>query len=249
MTTMKQEDLMSLGFNKNEAKVYLSLLKFGKADAHKLIQDTKFHKNIVYDNLEKLIDKGLVSFIVEDGRKVFQISSPHMLIEFFEEKEKKILKEKEKAKNLAKEISKIAKTIKHKQEATILRGIKGIKAFYNDSLYGSDYVVFGAPKESLNIMGETFWKNLNLKRKEKKIKVRMIFNPSIKDYGNKIKDKFTDIRYFKQDFEPLTETHVQDDKVGILIWTEEPILFLIKDKLIAKDYLKFFEDMWKKAKP
>ena len=47
---MKAEDFIELGFNKNEAKVYLALIKFGKADARLLIEETKFHKNIIYDN-------------------------------------------------------------------------------------------------------------------------------------------------------------------------------------------------------
>ncbi len=248
MTTMQLEDLTELGFNKNEAKVYLSLIRFRSADAHKLIQDTKFHKNIVYDNLDKLIDKGLITYIIQEGKKIFKISSPHMLTEFFIDKEREIQVKKEKAKKLANEITKLSKEVKYDQEAIIYRGIKGIRSFYKETLEGSDYVIFGAPKESVEIMGETFWKNYNLKRIEKNIKVRMIFNKSIRDYGKTIKDKFTHIRYFDKDFEPLTETHIQEDKVGIIVWTKEPFLFLIKDKNVAKNYLIFFEDMWKQAK-
>ena len=48
-TTMDKEDLIKLGFNRNEAIVYLSLVRFGQADANLLIKDTKFHKNIVYN--------------------------------------------------------------------------------------------------------------------------------------------------------------------------------------------------------
>ena len=70
MTTMEIENLVELGFNKNEAIVLLALLKVGKSDANQIIKATKFHKNIVYDNLEKLIDKGLITFIKEKGRKV-----------------------------------------------------------------------------------------------------------------------------------------------------------------------------------
>jgi len=245
---MKAEDLIELGLNRNEAKVYLSLIKFGRADAHQIIKDTKFHKNIVYDNLDKLIDKGLVNYIIEDNKKIFVLSNPSMIVELFNEKLKEVEEKKKKAEIVANEISKISKQVKFKQEAVIYRGVKGIKTYYKETLNGGDYVVFGAPQESLEIMGETFWKNYNLKREEKKIKVKMIFNPSIKKYGEGIKGKYTEIRYFKQDFEPMTETHIQGDKVGILVWSEEPILFFIKDKHVADSYLKFFESMWKEGK-
>ena len=248
MTTMKTEDLIELGFNKNETKVYLSLIKFKEADAHRIIQDTKFHKNIVYDNLDKLIEKGLVTYIIKEGKRMYKLASPNMLVEFFKEKEKEVQDKKEKAVKIAEEINKSKKEIKYEQEAMVYRGIKGIKSFYKETLEGKDYVVFGGPRESVDIMGETFWKNYNLKRMEGKIKVRMIFNPSLRDYGNTIVNKYTFVKYFDKDFEPLTETHIQDNKVGIIVWTEEPVLFLIKDRNVAKSYLKYFEDMWKIAK-
>lgn len=127
--------------------------------------------------------------------------------------------------------------------------MKGVKTFYNESLEkGEDFVVFGGPEESVNIMGELFWKNYDIKRAAKKISVRMIFNPSLREYGKNAENKFTEIRYFKRDFEPLTETHIQGDSVAVIVWTEEPVIFVMKDKLAADSYRKFFEDMWKQAK-
>jgi len=252
MTTMHYEELIELGFNKNEAKVYLSLARFGKAVATDIIKQTKFHKNIVYDNLEKLIDKGLVSYVIEDGIRHFKIAPPDMLVQMFEEKKVEMEKKKDKAQRIAKEISKSMKVLKHKQEATIYRGIKGIKLFYNQAIEkGIDYVSFGAPPESINIVGEAFWINLNRRLAENNIKARLIFNESIRKHGEMIKKGFPKtikIRYFKEDFEPLTETNIQGDRVAIMVWTEEPLLFLIQDKYVADSYLKFFNDMWKNSK-
>jgi len=247
MTTMNREDLIKLGFNKNEAIVYLSLVKFGQADANLLIKDTKFHKNIVYDNLEKLMDKGLITYVIEEGRRIYKIASPNALIQLFEIQEKEIWEKKKLAEKISKEINQAIKKIPYKREATIYKGVKAIKSFYKETLEGKNYVVFGAPKESVKIMGDYFWKNYTQKRIANKIRVRMIFNPSLKDFGDKLKNKFTEIKYFKQNFEPLTETHVQGDKVAIIVWTEEPILFLIKDKFVAENYRQYFENMWKKS--
>lgn len=248
MTTMEVEDLIGIGFNKNEAKVYFSLIKFGKTDAHQLIQNTKFHKNIVYDNLDKLIEKGLVTYVIENGRRVYKMASSEILVEFFEEQEKELKTKKDKAKNLAKEIDTLKKDFPIEQEATIYKGIKGLKSFYNQTLHKGDFLVFGSPKESVEIMGETFWRNYDIKRKEKRISAKLIFNSSLRWWGETIKNKYTDVRYFDKDFEPLTETNIQGDEVGIIVWTEEPILFLIQDKNVAESYRKFFEGMWKVSK-
>lgn len=248
MTTMDIANFIRLGFNKNEARVYVSLIKFGTSDASQLIKDTKFHKNIVYDNLEKLIDKGLVDFIVEDGRKVFSVSSPDALLHYFDEQERELVEKKELAKELAKEIKSKTKEIPEKQEATISRGVKSIKSFYNASLNGGDYFVFGAPQDSIEIMGRDFWMNHNIKRKAKKLKVRMIFNSSIRYHGEESKNKYTEIRYFDKDFEPLTEVHIQGDVVAIIVWTREPLIFKINSKIVAESYRKYFDGMWKVAK-
>lgn len=242
---MELTDFIKLGFNRNEAIVYISLIKFGKAGAHQLIQDTKFHKNIVYDNLEKLIDKGLVAFVIEDGRKIFSIAAPKILSSYFEEQEKEVDEKIKLAKELEKEIVAKTKEVPEKQEAIIYRGVKAVKSFYNETLTKGDYFVFGAPKESIDILGEAFWENYSLKRTKNKIKVYMIFNPSIKYLGEKLKNKYTKIRYFDKDFEPKTETHIQDGIVAIFVWVKEPLIFRINNKIVADSYKKHFDAMWK----
>lgn len=251
MTTMELEikDLLQLGFNKNEAIVYLSLIKFNVADARRIIQDTKFHKAIVYDNLDKLLDKGLVCVYTENRKKIFKISNPNSLVEFFNEKEKQVINQKQIAKKIAKQIVQVKTPELEDQVAEVHRGIKAIRNFYYKSLESKkDYVVLGAPKESVEIMGQIFWKNYHLKRIRKKISINMIFNSSLKKFGESLKNKYTKIKYFEQEFEPLTETHIQEDFVAIIVWTKDPILFLIKNDSVSKSYLKFFEKLWKQAK-
>jgi sugar-specific transcriptional regulator TrmB len=248
MTTMELTDFLKLGFNKNEAKVYMSLIKFGKASANLLIKDTKFHKNIVYDNIEKLIDKGLVTFILEGGRKIFFISSPNSILDYIEEKENEIAEKRKLALSISHQIQLVKKKMPEKQEATIYRGLKAVRSFYSETLNKGDYSVFGAPQKSIDRMGEAFWYNYSLKRQKLKLNVRMIFNLSIKNYGEKLKNRYTEIKYFNRDFEPKTETHIQGNIVAIIVWTEEPIIFRMDNKEVADSYKEFFDEMWKNAK-
>ena len=243
---MEAEKLMSLGFTQNEAKVYLVLVKYRRSDANTIIKETKLHKKLVYENLEKLIDKGLVGFVVENNKKIFSITSTKIISEIFEEKIREQEKKKKEAEKIADELDKLVKTSKTKQEAMIYRGKKGIRTFYSELLRNKkDYVVFGAPRKSINIMDEVFWRNFNSKRIDKKIKVRLLFNESIRKYGDSLKDKYTEVKYFEKEFEPLTETNIQGNKVGIIVWTEEPFVFFIMDKEVAKSYKEYFERMWK----
>ena len=66
---MDAVDLEKLGLNRNEAKVYFGLLQTVNTTASDLVKHLGLHRNIIYDNLEKLIEKGLVSFVIE-GTKI-----------------------------------------------------------------------------------------------------------------------------------------------------------------------------------
>ena len=68
-------ELTKLGLTLNEAKVYFALLELGSTNAGEIIKKTKLHRNIVYDKLDKLIEKGLVSFVTIKNIKQFEVTS------------------------------------------------------------------------------------------------------------------------------------------------------------------------------
>ena len=53
-----------IGLNKSETKVYLSLLRLGASSTGPIINDSKTANSKIYEVLDKLIHKGLVSFLV-----------------------------------------------------------------------------------------------------------------------------------------------------------------------------------------
>jgi sugar-specific transcriptional regulator TrmB len=235
-----------IGLNKNEAIVYIELMKLGQATAGQLIKKTEFHRNIVYDNLEKLIDKGLVSYILEGKKKIFQVNPPEMLTDFLEKQQESLNKKKKIAQELKDEILKHFKIVQTKQEAVIYRGVKGIKLVMKDILEtGKNYISFGAPEESNTLMGKTFWKNFSIKQKEKRIYSKLLFNLSLKYWGKQVSHKYNKIKYLENTIEPLTQTIVYGSKTAVIVWTEKPIITLINDENVAKSYTDFFDILWK----
>ena len=78
---MIEDKLDSLGLSKNETTIYLSLLRKKNARAGELIIITKLHRNLVYQALEKLIGRGLVAKIIQNGVFVFEAMHPSHLLE------------------------------------------------------------------------------------------------------------------------------------------------------------------------
>lgn len=249
MTTMQFEDFVKLGFNKNEAIVYAALLKLQTATAKDLIQETKFHKNIVYDNLEKLIEKGLISLIMDEGIKTFKAQPADMIITLLEDQEKQIQENKEYAKALVKDIKKLETKSAKKSETSTFKGKKGVQLILKDQLdSGEDYVSFGAPAQSVEIMGEYYWQNFRLRQNEHKIKGKLLFNESLRSEKEKIPEDLNEVRFIKSGIEPMTQTVVYGNKTAIIIWSENPVAMLINDIDVAKSYKEFFNELWKNAK-
>lgn len=246
---MDEMQFVKLGLNVNEAKVYVMLLKSGSTSAGKLIKATGFHRNIVYDNLEKLADKGLVTFIIEGKKKVFQAAAPEMITEMLEKEQEELNQRKKAAEILKREAAKIQGMPRKSQEAAIFRGVNGLKSLFKDiASDGKDYFVLGAPKSSLEIMGDSFWRNHNLNMDEERVSIKMIFNNDLREWSKNIKSRITQIKFMPKKFDALSETIIYGDKVAIIVWTERPIATLIRDENLAKSYKQYFDILWKQAK-
>lgn len=238
---MKIEVLEELGLSNAEVKVYLKLLELGKCKSGILIDKTKLQSSTVYHILGSLMEKGLVSYILNGKIKYYYAENPKILNELLAEKKKKldelmpILLEKQNTSN-------------KKQKAKIYEGFKGLKTAYLDILEtmnkGEEYYFFQFPIEKLQDEKLTlFYRNYHIKRAEKGIFVKCISSTDTKEsmkYLYNIKN--TKIRLIE---EPSPNVIViYKGKVLIIDWDEEPIAFLIESNAIYSSYKKFFEHKW-----
>ncbi len=84
-----------LGFTRNEAKVYLFLLRFGRARALKIAEKTGVSSSKVYDVLQRLKSKGVVGELEVEGVKVFTALPPAFLLDYIRNMKKELdVKEK-----------------------------------------------------------------------------------------------------------------------------------------------------------
>jgi predicted transcriptional regulator len=74
-----QQILTSLGLQKNESVLYMTLLEKGTASIAEIVQITGIHRPIVYKLLPALVQKNLVLISVRGKRKLYSAESPHHL--------------------------------------------------------------------------------------------------------------------------------------------------------------------------
>ncbi len=243
---MDEIQLEKLGLNKNEAKVYYALLLKGEATAAELVKALGVHRNIIYDNLEKLLEKGLVSYVTE-GKKKFIAQDPQAIIEFLKSKKESVDKEIQIANKFIPEIKQILGSHTSKQEVSVFRGISGLKKVLAEILLVEKYWCVGVTNESVDILGETYWKNYNQKKKESKTEEWLLWNY---DYRNTVivSNSRGHNKILPRELDQVTETIMWDNKVATFVFSKEPIVMIIENKEIFDAHRKHFEFLWKLSK-
>lgn len=246
---MDVENLRKLGLSNTEATLYLKLLELGASDVQTLISETGFYKTNIYDALERLCEKGILSKVMEEHKRIYQLQKPESLVEFIEKKEEEISQQKKIAKKLAESVSITKKHVHSQETAMVFRGISGVKQIYSEIIEEKlDYLTFGSPKESELIMGDVFWQNLHAKQKQHKIKAKMIFHKSLRNWKKMIPKDIIKLKFFEGNLEPLTETTIYGTKVAFVVWTEKPITTIINNEHVANSYKLVFENLWRLGK-
>ncbi|MBU0546201.1 hypothetical protein KKA13_03025, partial [Patescibacteria group bacterium] len=77
---MIEEKLHKLGLGKNEIKVYLALIELGKTKAGPVIDYCHLHRNLVYQSLNMLTKKELVTKTEINGVATFAANDPAKLV-------------------------------------------------------------------------------------------------------------------------------------------------------------------------
>lgn len=232
--------LEDIGLTGAEIKVFITLLELGSSTAGKVVEKSGLQNAVVHRAFHSLIEKGIVTYVIEGKIRHYQAIEPKLLLAFIDEKKAKLEK-------LLPELEEKRKLAKKKPKATIYQGVRGVKELLNLMLEtdSKEYFAYGGPQKSHDLLGDFFWKSFHKKRIRKKIKAKLLFHSSLKLWAKELnKYSLTEVRTTEKDFEELTETVICGNKVGIIIYLDKPYGFLIEE-LAARSYKKFFEILWK----
>jgi HTH-type transcriptional regulator, sugar sensing transcriptional regulator len=233
---MDKETLKEVGLQDGEITLYLALLKLSDATATEIAQHTGVHRSHIYDLIEKLKEKGLVSFVIKNNVKYFTASHPSKLMDYIKEKEEKVAK-------IIPSLLDLSKGKKENIKVEIYKGKEGVKTILNDILReGQDYFLFGNLKfeELMPIYIEQFVKKADKKK---------ITEKAILEVGTKIiPTKRHEYRYISKEYLFPNATCVYGDKVATFIWQEPYYVILTESKDISQSHKTHFNLIWKIAK-
>lgn len=237
--------LRELGLSEAEAKVYLALLESGPSAAGGIIKKAGLHRATTYQVFQRLEEKGLVSSVVEGGRRSFMAASPRRLQDTLRQREW-ALEEAMPA------LERMQKAAGGRQEITVYSGVAGIRSALDAMLEevgrGGTYCDFGVSGLFKKTLGPYFYVWQNSKRRMK-ITSYVIFNESLRPDRQFFREYYGKSRFTPKEHTSLTDTMIYRDTVILLIWTARPpVAVVIRNRENAKSYQSQFWFMWKSAK-
>ena len=146
-----------------EEKVYLTLLDLGPSLAGLITRKSGIHRRSVYDALERLIQKGLVGYIVNNNRKYFEATNPERLVDLLREKEATV-------QELLPQLQARYNQTKEKSETLFYRGKNGLKSVFEDHLATAKEILIISASSLAKEVLEYYFHSYNKRRIQKKIK-------------------------------------------------------------------------------
>jgi sugar-specific transcriptional regulator TrmB len=233
--------LKETGMTDNEVSVYSALLEMGSRSASVVARRTGLHRRVVYDVLDRLIKKGLVGYILENGSKVFSVSNPNRFVEIKKE-------EMENIEGVLPDLMSFYSNAQDKQREDTLffKGKNGLRSVFEDQLGEKEILVLGVNSLAYEIL-EIYFHWFDKKRVKNKIKTKIIFNSKSRFKLKNI--PLSEVRFLPEKYSSPLAVNIYGDKVAIILWSKENLFaIVVKNKEIAEGYRKHFEVMWKVAR-
>lgn len=240
---METKLLQEVGLTNSEIIVFTTLLKTGSIKVGDLMKKMQLHRSRVYEAINRLIEKGLVSYVIKNNIKYFQAADPENLITYIEEQKEKLNEREKKVKELLPELKKqISPTTK--AEAHVFEGKEGFKTIRKDVLKQKQtlYLIGAVGKEDQFL--KYFFPNFNKLRIKNKIKWKILYDAEVK--GKEItKLKLMETKFLPKEYSSPAVINIYADRVVNVLWQGgNPTCFMIINKEIADSYRKWFDLLW-----
>ncbi len=240
-----------LGLSEGQIAVYSAVLELGTCNLNRIHEKTGIERRNIYDILNKLIEKGFVSYTIEKGKKTYQCTHPNRILKDIGKKEAS-LKELRAKMDEAKQLF---STSKPDIRAEVYRGNESIKSLLNEVLEhkesywlgGNSFEDYRAVPKSLQIWFEHWMEE---RAKEKHVMHDLV------DYGTFLhglephktarhKEQYYKYGELPKDLKSPLVIVIFGNKVAQILWGEQSFAFVLESEKIRKSFMKYFDYFWK----
>lgn len=237
--------LEALGFSKQDASVYVELLKLGESAVGPLIEKTSMHRELVYGTLKRLEQQGLAQSIEKKKIRHYQITDPQLISQ----------KSEDKARLAAKLLPDLKKIYKQPEVVVrIFEGSEGYEELIKDwgySLKNNEYFYcIGGAGTSWYEITKDYYKKYHRALKKRGIVLKTItYENEAKSISKYEDSSFNLIRMLPDKFRVPASTIIYANKIAIQILGERPLAIVIQSKAVSTSYKQYFNLLWDMGKP
>jgi sugar-specific transcriptional regulator TrmB len=244
---MNLEILKKIGLSDGEIKVYGALLEIGVSSINNIHKKVGMDRRNIYDILNKLIERGLISYIAENGKRTFKTSNPEKILSYIEEKKTNLDEIKSEVEKIIPAMQSIFKSEKQEIFSEIYRGPEGLKAVWDDILnYTNSYWIgsgFYVPDKF-----PAFFNDWNKRRRKKRHESYHLFRYDKKKDVIGRPYAYSKAKILPQEFSGNpTVTVIYGDKVIQQLFGENIVVFVIQSKELAENYKTYHKFLWDKV--
>ncbi|MFH1520684.1 MAG: helix-turn-helix domain-containing protein [Candidatus Micrarchaeota archaeon] len=244
------EDLKELGLSSGQVKVYSAILELGTGSLNAIHEKTGFERRAIYDILNKLIERGLISYTIESGKRTYQCANPKIIGEEID-KQKSAL---EVLRAKLPSISQAYSLSKPKIRAEVYRGNNAMRTLLEEALdYPATYWIGG--NSGVETQTGPDMKRWFKKWTEKRVGYKR-FMYDLVDFGTSLEDfPPNDVKKHKKYFYKYCQLPEQlcspmviiifGNKVAQVLWSKQSFAFVLESEEIKESFLKYFHYFWK----
>ncbi len=234
---MKVEDLAAAGLTKTETSIYLALVKIGSSSVVNIAKQLGMDRTSVYHTLNNLERKGLVNYVIKNNKKYYGASDPENLLGPIKAKEEFV-------KSIIEKIRELEKESRPEQEVKVYEGKEGIRVLYTEILKSNNMLSYGASGKSFDILKYEM-PHIIKKAIKQKFVGRVITSSRFRNHEM---TKIPNIKFkYLDTVETFSTTSIFGGNIAINVFSEQPLLIIIKNKEISRSYKEYFETLWKIA--
>lgn len=243
--------LRESGLTDGEIKVYIALLTLGSSTTGAIIDESGIARSIVYQILEKLIQKGLVSFITKEKTRYYQGAPPVKILDYIDQRQGRLKHNRDEVEKILPQLM-LKQSLSKKSEASVYTGLKGVRSAF-EHMYlklgkGEEYTCLGIPADQPPEQ-HAFWKKDHLRRMKAGFTCRLLFNsdtdPEIVADRNCYSG--VDARLMPTKIVTPAMFVMFKDTVVVIVQSETPLAFEIVNEQVAKSFQSYFEEFWKQS--
>jgi len=238
--------LAHLGLTENDAKVYLFLLERGtQFGGSKIAARLSLHRQYVHNSIHKLLSLELIEAIPSGARMTYKALPPQYITRLAK-------MNMENANRVARELDKIS-AVGAEQDFEIYRGTKQVMDFEEQLVSNlknneDQYIIGGGSKAFIDFFDKQY-EEMSRLAQSYSLHTKYVGCTAEISWLERAKkaNKFFEYVIIDSLPETVVQTVVRFNSVTFYSFGNPPLVYILKSRVVAGDYKKFFDMLWNMA--